>query len=185
MVDSQIAKERNKLWRQNHSEELKIKKRDYYLTNKDTILTKGKHRKENWDEEHKLRERQYHKEYAIRYHIKNLEKIRKHNTEYRLLHKLENAVRSKEYSIKIRTLVLTHYGNGKCVCGRCGFADIRALSIDHINGNGNQMRKVDGNGVDFYNQLKKRGFPEGYQTLCMNCQFIKRDLNKECKTKWI
>lgn len=72
-------------------------------------------------------------------------------------------------AIKIR--VLTHYGNGKMVCVRCGFDDMRALSIDHVNGDGYLRRKDER--PDIYNYLIDAGFPGGYQTLCYNCQHIK------------
>jgi len=82
---------------------------------------------------------------------------------------------------KIKLMILTHYGNGKLACARCGFIDIRALSIDHINALGakhkreNKIRSGDG----MYSWLIKNNYPQGYQTLCMNCQFIKRVLNRE------
>ena len=39
-----------------------------------------------------------------------------------------------EYHQRVRRIALLHYGEGKIACVRCGFSDIRALSIDHING---------------------------------------------------
>jgi hypothetical protein len=51
--------------------------------------------------------------------------------------------------------------------------DIRALSIDHINGGGNKHLKEIGQGK-LYSWLKKHNYPPGYQVLCMSCQFIKR-----------
>ncbi len=77
--------------------------------------------------------------------------------------------------------VLTHYGNGVCACVKCGFDDIRALSIDHIDGGGLEHRRSLGitSGGNFYLWLKRNVFPTGYQTLCMNCQYIKRSENKE------
>jgi hypothetical protein len=77
---------------------------------------------------------------------------------------------------KIRETVFSHYGT---ICVRCGFSDQRALSIDHIDGGGTQHRKSIGKGNLFYRWLAKHGFPEGFQTLCMNCQFIKRYENDE------
>ena len=84
--------------------------------------------------------------------------------------------RCRQLRQELKRRVLTHYGGGICACVRCGFADLRALSIDHINGNGHKERK---GGIALYESLKQRGFPDGYQTLCLNCQFIKRDENKE------
>ena len=86
------------------------------------------------------------------------------------------APKGKVRRLEIKNEVLTHYGNGRCACVRCGFDDMRALSIDHISGNGNKQRqeiksKTSGS---LYSWLIKGKFPVGFQTLCMNCQFIKR-----------
>lgn len=80
---------------------------------------------------------------------------------------------------ELKREVLTHYGGGQCVCVRCGVNDIRCLSIDHINSKGAEERKSIGGGSRFYAWLKKMNYPEGYQTLCMNCQFLKRAELKE------
>ena len=75
----------------------------------------------------------------------------------------------------IKETVLTHYGNGKCACVKCGYSDIRALSIDHVNGGGCEERRLTHRaGNTFYRWLVTNEFPMGYQTLCMNCQWIKR-----------
>ena len=68
--------------------------------------------------------------------------------------------------------VLTYYGNGKLACVQCGESRPACLSIDHINGGGNQHKKsISGS---MYPWLQREGYPEGYQTLCMNCQWVKR-----------
>jgi len=79
---------------------------------------------------------------------------------------------ARKFETKIK--VLTHYGKGKCACVFCGFDDIRALSIDHINGREgyNHHKRIGGDSL--YRWLLKNKLPEGFQTLCMNCQFIKR-----------
>jgi len=83
--------------------------------------------------------------------------------------------------VELKKCVLLYYGKGKLACVKCGFDDIRALSIDHIKGNGGQHRKEKGvgGGVWFYRWLEKHKYPKGYQTLCMNCQRIKQVENKE------
>ena len=77
--------------------------------------------------------------------------------------------------------VLTHYGDGNCICVRCGYDDMRALSIDHINGGGTHQRTLTRRhgGNQLYSWLKRNGYPDGYQTLCLNCQFVKRVENNE------
>lgn len=95
----------------------------------------------------------------------------------------ESAKRDAERVIESNQLlkrdVLTHYGDGKCACVRCGFDDIKALSIDHIGGGGNRDRVERFKGRTFYRWLQQEDYPKGYQTLCMNCQFIKSYENGE------
>ena len=79
----------------------------------------------------------------------------------------------------LKEKVLTHYSGGELRCVRCGFLDLRALSIDHIEGSGNWHRRKMRSSGQFYQWLIKNNFPPGYQTLCMNCQFIKRYENNE------
>lgn len=65
-------------------------------------------------------------------------------------------------------------------CKTCGFSDIRALTIDHIEGGGRkESLEVGGGGVVLYYSLRRRGYPAGYQVLCMNCQTIKKRENAE------
>lgn len=86
-----------------------------------------------------------------------------------------NKQKRRQQRDKIKEEVLSHYGNGQLACVKCNFRDIRALSLDHIRGDGNEeKRRLHKVGIDLYIYLKKNGYPEGYQTLCMNCQFIKR-----------
>jgi hypothetical protein len=81
----------------------------------------------------------------------------------------------KALAMKVKIKVLTHYGNGVLRCVQCGEARMNCLTIDHVNGGGTRHRKGLGRqGKDFYHWLNKNGLPLGYQTLCMNCQFIKR-----------
>lgn len=91
---------------------------------------------------------------------------------------LSNSERTK----RIRNCLIALLG-GKCI--HCGFLDIRALQIDHINGGGSKERKQKGfsNSATFYK--KAIGSIEQnenkYQLLCANCNWIKRSINKENK----
>ncbi len=100
--------------------------------------------------------------------------------EYRSKNPLKISVAQKKLVSRIKKEVLAHYGNGKLACVKCGFADVRALSLDHIMGGGTKLRRNGGTGGwTWYYKLRKQSYPKGYQTLCMNCQFIKREENNE------
>lgn len=87
----------------------------------------------------------------------------------------------KEAKKKVVMEVFSHYCGGDIKCQKCGFNDIRALSIDHINGDGNKHREEigRGGGHDLCYWLRLNGYPQGFQILCMNCQFIKRHEKQE------
>jgi hypothetical protein len=131
-----------------------------------------------------MRDKEKQKEYKKAYRRRHPEK----DIEYRIAHKKEKAVLLKawrknnpekckaalnKYNHKIKKEVLTYYGNGILACTLCGFDNLVALSIDHINGGGCKHRKEVGmGGVIFYRWLKKNNFPIGYRTLCYNCQMV-------------
>lgn len=67
---------------------------------------------------------------------------------------------------KYRYLVFSHYGLS-CKC--CGESTIKLLTIDHINNDGKQHRQQIKSG--FYKWIVDSNYPEGLQTLCMNCNW--------------
>ena len=76
---------------------------------------------------------------------------------------------SKEYRKSLRQEVIEGYG-GHCEC--CGESHWEFLSVDHVNGGGNQARKTTHKGGMLYRELRRQGFPrDGYRLLCMNCNF--------------
>ena len=69
--------------------------------------------------------------------------------------------------------VYAAYGGYRCQC--CGETEPAFLSIDHVDNNGADERRVFGGGGDsLLLRIIKAGFPPGYQVLCMNCQWGKR-----------
>jgi hypothetical protein len=78
---------------------------------------------------------------------------------------------------RVHDAVFAHYG-GSCVC--CGEANPVFLVLDHIAGDGKQHReKLGGN---FYNKLRRAGYPLGLQVLCANCHIAKHR-NETCPHK--
>lgn len=74
--------------------------------------------------------------------------------------------------MKAKTEVFAYYGN-KCAC--CGETEPSFLTIDHVDNNGAKMRKkgVYRCGYSIYSWLRRNNYPEGFQLLCMNCNFAK------------
>lgn len=77
------------------------------------------------------------------------------------------------YDLSCKQKVIEAYG-GKCAC--CSESTIEFLTIDHINNDGAEDRKANGNklGGKLYRWLIKNNFPQGmYQILCYNCNCAK------------
>ncbi len=103
-----------------------------------------------------LKNKSYIQVKSRKYYLQNREAILKRNRPYYLLKRRQ-----------LRLSALEKLGNQ---CARCGFKDVRALQIDHINGGGELERKI----LSQYQLHKKvlAGTTE-YQLLCANCNFIK------------
>lgn len=116
------------------------------------------------------------KEYYHQYYISHRDKILKRFRERLQINPDYNRIRRTNIKVE----VLTHYGNGKCACVICNEERIGCLSLDHINDNRSEETLRLGKpkywgGSTLYSWLRKRNYPEGYQTLCMNCQWLKRN----------
>jgi hypothetical protein len=84
---------------------------------------------------------------------------------------------NKRYLDRLRNAVFDLLGHS---CAICGFNDKRALQIDHVEGGGSVELK--GISRDKYLKMVIESAvnqEEKYQILCANCNWIKRDTNKE------
>jgi len=151
-----------KEYQQNHKNKRRAYKKQYNKEHKQEI---SKYKKLYY---------QQNKEKIQKYYLANAEKTKQYSKDYYKSHKEEYMT----LRIALKRDVLTHYGNGKCACVICNFCDIRALSIDHIRSNGKEHRRSMSN-ENICRWLKRNNYPDGYQTLCMNCQWIKRFEKKE------
>lgn len=89
------------------------------------------------------------------------------------------------YRNKLRDDVFGAYG-GKCSC--CGETERMFLTIDHIDGNGNQHRKAtlgsfNRAGLSTYAWLRQNDYPKGFQCLCQNCNVGKHRNKGICPHK--
>lgn len=90
---------------------------------------------------------------------------------WRNTHKEHYLARDKARREALILEVYNAYGGAQCAC--CGEAELKFLTLDHINNDGNKHRKeISGKTRDsrmVYYWLKRNGFPPGYQILCYNC----------------
>lgn len=143
----------------------------YYQNHREEILAISKQRvqtpeykqvRQDWTEKNREQINQKAKEY---FH-KNKKRINKQRNERRKKHWLE----------LVRRL------GSKCVC--CGFSDIRALQIDHINGGGGvERRKRGGSIYSYIVKLSDKELKNNYQILCANCNTIKMREREEYSWK--
>ena len=99
------------------------------------------------------------------------------NKLYHQANRTRRLLRRRESDRILKVDVLTFYSvNGTHQCVKCGIADVDVLNIDHINGGGRKHREeISGNalGQNLYRWLKRNDYPNGYQTLCANCNLKK------------
>jgi|SRR5215472_2483439 len=77
----------------------------------------------------------------------------------------------------LRDSTFKAYG-GKCVC--CGESNYAFLTIDVISGG--HRKSKQSYGTTFYRKLRMEGYPQGYQTMCFNCNWAKHRFG-ECPHK--
>jgi len=133
----------NRWYLQNHREQVNAQRREYYKT-----------------------ERGFEK--AMEY-IRNYNK--RHIDDHRNYQKLWMRL----YRQKIKHEVLLHYSNGELKCACCGESNYFFMTIDHIMGRGKTDREAGQkrSGWRLCVNLKMRGYPDGYQVLCYNCNLAK------------
>lgn len=97
--------------------------------------------------------------------------------EYQNKHPERFSLNTKSYRDRFKLRVYEKLGS---VCSKCGFSDIRAIQIDHVNGGGSkELSKLTW--AQYMKKVEKSA-DEGtgeYQLLCANCNWIKRQENNE------
>lgn len=124
-----------------------------------------------------------HKEYCRQYYQRNRERQVAKAAEYREQNREAARAtanrRNKERWRGLKLKAIEVFG-GKCAC--CGEAGIEFLTIDHVNNDGNEHRKVVKHvAFGIYGWLEREGYPkDGLQLLCWNCNMAKRANNGVC-----
>lgn len=96
----------------------------------------------------------------------SVEKWRQRNPEKMKTYRHNQVIRRKQK-------VFFHYGNGKVQCACCGETTFEFLTVHHLNGGGSKHRREIGcqGGDRIYRWLVQNNFPDGFQVLCMNCNW--------------
>ena len=135
--------------------------------------------------------------YNQEYYKKNKTKIKKQqkiwrdsNKKYRHEYNLKL---QKELRYNWRVKLFDILGGPKCNCkgkdcwhkGKCKVKDKRAYQFDHIKGGGRKEFKKFANPSYMYKYYVKhpKEAKKTLQVLCVNCNWIKRFTNNECKVK--
>ncbi len=91
-------------------------------------------------------------------------------------HQNNNIQPKSKYKERDRFTVLSHYSQGEPKCACCGENIIFFLSLDHINGKGNEHRRELNKSKNYkatnnvvYRWIIENNFPVGFQVLCHNC----------------
>ena|SRR3990167_659450 len=112
-----------------------------------------------------------------RYRAADPERFRQHgrkgSARYRERHKEKTATANRAYLLSIRLQAIDVYSHGTFACRHCGYDTVEALCIDHLNDDGKFHRTLTGAGPSFWLWLKRNTYPDGFQVLCHNCNFLK------------
>lgn len=146
-----------KQWAKDNPEKIKAAQKKYYNKNKNKISKKRS-------------------EYQKKYRIDHREEVKEYNKTHWSLHGKELNKKESEKRKIIRNEIIQLFG-GKC--NLCGFTDIRALQIDHINGTGVKHRNSIGSRYQKMILIEIKNGSNKYQLLCANCNWIKRTEENE------
>ena len=116
--------------------------------------------------------------------------IKAHVKAYADRNRLKVLTAAKKYGAdkrkRIKEATFAAYGGYVCAC--CGETERNFLTLDHVNNDGASQRRAmygsrNAAGYVTYAWLFRKGFPAGYQVLCMNCNHGKRMNNGVCPHK--
>jgi hypothetical protein len=173
-------------WAKNNPEKVKSSRKKYKLRHKEQIREYNRTRYVNIKDRKNERRRNKRRndpnfsgitwKYSGKWKIEHPEEWKQIKKEYHKKHyesnKEDSLQKMHNYLSNRRREVLYWYSNGEMKCSRCGETHIEFLAVDHIHNNGRKERKENpGNAINY---IIRNNFPDEYQVLCHNCNFIKR-----------
>jgi hypothetical protein len=94
---------------------------------------------------------------------------------HKILSTKKENVRKRELLFNLKKEIFTHYSKSEIKCSCCGFDNITALTIDHIQGRKKVEHRQDFQGKLLYYWLRRHDYPKGFQVLCVMCNLAKHD----------
>ena len=130
-------------------------------------------RNQRWRERHRQQLRAYNRSYYEAHREERLANDRQYKQEHADQKRVADFHYNRVWRQRQRMAIITKLG-GKCV--RCGFADWRALQVDHVNGGGTKERRLAVSMRRYYKAILASAEAQTgeYQLLCANCNQIKR-----------
>lgn len=116
---------------------------------------------------------------------KRRESGRKNSKKYYHKDRVKSLEIQRKWRESLKKKVISYYSGGKMCCACCGESIPEFLTVDHINNDGTQERKMSASGGHHnYRKIIKKHFPNGYQILCYNCNCGRaRTKDKVCPHK--
>jgi hypothetical protein len=145
----------------------------------DVETSRGKARKNYQKYEKKIRAS------ARKNRQKNPEKMRKIEKKY---YDAKGKFTKQKHHAGRKRKVFTEYsklvsGSNVICCAKCGLIDkLEFFTIDHITGRKSMGHARYFGGENLYRELEEKEFPDGFQVLCWNCNYLK-DLTKRRKNR--
>jgi hypothetical protein len=111
--------------------------------------------------------------YKRKYHEANRDKIIDRVNEWVQANPDKRRKNALSHYYRLQDEAIRAYGG--YTCNWCGIDEPLVLCIDHVENDGAKHRRELGflGGARFYKWLRDRGYPQGFQVLCMNCNHAK------------
>jgi len=124
--------------------------------------------------------REYYNAKHQEWRARHLDHVNAYNREWEKTRDDEHKDKRRKYkrdlARKAHRDAIDAYG-GFCAC--CGETEPKFLQLDHMNNDGAEHRRQI-KGVRLGPWLRRRGYPEGFQVLCANCNFAKHTNGGMC-----
>ena len=162
-----------KSWKKSHPDKVQEQRRRYYEAHKDAVRERAReYARSHRDVERgktpaaKATKRRYYE----RTRKERLAQVRAWGqSEAGKDARRAQRTREREREAEARRRVLMELGP---VCVQCGFSDVRALQVDHVNGGGAKDRRMKGQ-RRYWSRVGEEIGSGKYQVLCANCNCIK------------